>query len=171
MTKNIVIIGMPGAGKTSVAEAVAEKLHRKCIDIDTEIIKKHGNIAKIFEQQGEKAFRAYEKGAVIEAAKQEAVVIATGGGSLLDPENTEALKRTGTLYWITRPLEELATDGRPLSKGGIETLKKLYRDRKSIYEAAADEIVENTTIEEAARAILAAEKLQNNKKEPPVIEL
>lgn len=171
MTKNIVIIGMPGAGKTSVAEAVAEKLHRKCIDIDTEIIKKHGNIPQIFEQQGEKAFRAYEKGAVIEAAKQQAVVIATGGGSLLDPENTQVLKRTGTLYWISRPLEELATDGRPLSKGGIKTLKKLYRDRKPIYEAAADEIVENTTIEEAARAILAAEKLQNNKKEPPVIEL
>lgn len=171
MTKNIVIIGMPGAGKTSVAEAVAEKLNRKCIDIDTEIIKKHGNIPKIFEQQGEKAFRAYEKGAVIEAAKQEAVVIATGGGSLLDPENTEALKRTGTLYWITRPLEDLATDGRPLSKGGIETLRKLYRERKPIYEDAADEIVENTTIEEAARAILAAENLQNNKKEPPVIEL
>ena len=65
----------------------------------------------------------------------------------------------------------MATDGRPLSKGGIETLKKLYRDRKPIYEAAADEIVENTTIQDAARAILAAEKLQNNKKEPPVIEL
>ena len=171
MTKNIVIIGMPGAGKTSVAEALAEKLHRKCIDIDTEIIKKHGDIPKIFEQQGEKAFRAYEKGAVIEAAKEEGVVIATGGGSLLDPENTQVLKRTGTLYWITRPLEELATDGRPLSKGGIETLRKLYRDRKPIYENAADEIVENTTIEDAARAILALEKLQNNKKEPPVIEL
>ena len=171
MTKNIVIIGMPGVGKTSVAEAIAEKLNRKCIDIDTEIIKKHGEIPKIFEQQGEKAFRAYEKRAVIAAAEEEAVVIATGGGSLLDPENTEALKRTGTLYWITRPLEELATDGRPLSKGGIETLRKLYRDRKPIYEDAADEILENTTIEEAARAILALEKLQNNKKEPPVIEL
>ena len=158
MTKNIVIIGMPGAGKTSVAQAVAEKLHRKCIDIDTEIIKKHGNIPKIFEQQGEIAFRAYEKDAVIAAAKQQNIVIATGGGSLLDPENTEALKRTGTLYWITRPLEELATDGRPLSKGGIETLKKLYAARAPIYTAAADKIIENTTIEEAARAILAAEK-------------
>ena len=171
MTKNIVIIGMPGAGKTSVAEAIAEKLNRKCIDIDTEIIKKHGDIPQIFERQGEKAFRAYEKGAVIEAAKEEGVVIATGGGSLLDPENTEALKRTGTLYWITRPLEDLATDGRPLSKGGIETLKKLYAARAPIYTAAADEIVENTTIENAARAILAFEKLQNNKKDPPVIEL
>ena len=156
--KNIVIIGMPGAGKTSVAEAVARKLGRKCIDIDTEIVTAHGDIPKIFEREGEAAFRAYEKEAVAQAAKERAVVIATGGGSLLDPENTEALKRTGTLYWITRPLEDLATDGRPLSKGGIETLRKLYRDRKPIYEAAADEIVENTTIEEAARAILAAEK-------------
>ena len=164
MTKNIVIIGMPGVGKTSVAEAVAEKLNRKCIDIDTEIIKKHGDIPKIFEQQGEKAFRAYEKGAVIQAAKEEGVVIATGGGSLLDPENTAALQRTGTLYWITRPLEELATDGRPLSKGGIDTLKKLYRERKPIYQAAAHHIVKNTTVDEAACAILALEKLQNNKK-------
>ena len=154
MTKNIVIIGMPGAGKTSVAEALAEKLHRKCIDIDTEIIKKHGNIPQIFEQQGEKAFRAYEKDAVTEAAKEEGVVIATGGGSLLDSENTDALKRTGTLYWITRPLESLATDGRPLSKGGIETLKKLYEERKAIYAAAADAVVANDAIETAADEII-----------------
>ena len=82
------------------------------------------------------------------------VVIATGGGSLLDRENTRALKRTGTLYWITRPLESLATDGRPLSKGGIATLKKLYNERKDIYAAAADEILENKTIDSTAEEIL-----------------
>ena len=152
--KNIVIIGMPGAGKTSVAEAVAQKLGRKMIDIDTEIVKAHGDIPKIFEEQGEIAFRAYEKGAVIQAAKQQNVVIATGGGSLLDRENTEALKSTGTLYWITRPLESLATDGRPLSKGGIATLKKLFNERKEIYAAAADEILENKTIDSTAEEIL-----------------
>ena len=86
MTKNIVIIGMPGAGKTSVARAVAEKLNRPMIDIDTEIIQKHGNIAAVFETQGEKAFRAYEKKAVLAAAKEKAVVIATGiMGSILAP--------------------------------------------------------------------------------------
>ena len=159
MTKNIVIIGMPGVGKTSVAEALAEKLNRKCIDIDTEIIKKHGDIPKIFEEQGEIAFRAYEKGAVIQAAKEKAVVIATGGGSLLDPENTAALKKTGTLYWITRPLEDLATDGRPLSKGGIATLKNLYRARAPIYTAAADYIIKNTTIESAAEEITRIENV------------
>ena len=74
MIKNIVIIGMPGAGKTSVARAVAEKLNRPMIDIDTEIIKKHGDIPQIFEQQGEKAFRAYEKEAVIEAAAAIAIL-------------------------------------------------------------------------------------------------
>ena len=152
--KNIVIIGMPGAGKTSVAEAVARKLGRKLIDIDTEIVKAHGDIPKIFEREGEAAFRAYEKEAVAQAAKENAVVIATGGGSLLDRENTEALKATGTLYWITRPLESLATDGRPLSKGGIETLKKLLNERKDIYAAAADEILENKTIDSAAEEIL-----------------
>ena len=152
--KNIVIIGMPGAGKTSVAEAVAQKLGRKCIDIDTEIVKAHGDIPKIFEREGEAAFRAYEKEAVAQAAKESAVVIATGGGSLLDPENTRALKSTGTLYWITRPLESLATDGRPLSKGGIETLKKLFNERKEIYAAAADEILENKTVDSTAEEIL-----------------
>ena len=152
--KNIVIIGMPGAGKTSVAQAVARKLGRKLIDIDTEIVKAHGDIPKIFEREGEAAFRAYEKEAVKQAAKESSVVIATGGGSLLDPENTEALKTTGTLYWITRPLESLATDGRPLSKGGIATLKKLYNERKEIYAAAADEILENKTIDSAAEEIL-----------------
>ena len=152
--KNIVIIGMPGVGKTSVAEAVAQKLGRKLIDIDTEIVKAHGDIPKIFEREGEAAFRAYEKEVVAQAAKESAVVIATGGGSLLDPENTEALKSTGTLYWITRPLESLATDGRPLSKGGIATLKKLYEERKAIYAAAADAVVENNTIDSAAEEIL-----------------
>ena len=159
MIKNIVIIGMPGAGKTSVARAVAQKLNRPMIDIDTEIIKKHGNIAAIFETQGEIAFRAYEKEAVASAAKEKAVVIATGGGSLLDPENTAALKKTGTLYWITRPLKDLATDGRPLSKGGIDTLKKLYQARAPIYTAAADHILKNTTIQSAAGAILQHEKV------------
>ena len=152
--KNIVIIGMPGVGKTSVAEAVARKLGRKCIDIDTEIVKAHGDIPKIFETEGEAAFRAYEKEAVKKAAKESPVVIATGGGSLLDRENTEALKSTGTLYWITRPLESLATDGRPLSKGGIATLKKLFNERKETYTAAADAIIENKTIDSTAEEIL-----------------
>ena len=152
--KNIVIIGMPGAGKTSVAQAVARKLGRKLIDIDTEIVNAHGDIPKIFEREGEAAFRAYEKEVVVQAAKESGVVIATGGGSLLDRENTRALKRTGTLYWITRPLESLATDGRPLSKGGIETLKKLFNERKDIYAAAADEILENKTIDSTAEEIL-----------------
>lgn len=152
--KNIVIIGMPGAGKTSVAQAVAQKLGRKCIDIDTEIVKAHGDIPKIFEREGEAAFRAYEKEAVSQAAKESSVVIATGGGSLLDRENTRALKSTGTLYWITRPLESLATDGRPLSKGGIATLKKLFNERKDIYAAAADEILENKTIDSTAEEII-----------------
>ena len=152
--KNIVIIGMPGAGKTSVAQAVARKLGRKLIDIDTEIVNAHGDIPKIFETEGEAAFRAYEKEVIVQAAKESSVVIATGGGSLLDRENTRALKRTGTLYWITRPLESLATDGRPLSKGGIDTLKKLYEERKDIYAAAADEILENKTIDSTAEEIL-----------------
>ena len=152
--KNIVIIGMPGVGKTSVAQAVAQKLGRKLIDIDTEIVKAHGDIPKIFEREGEAAFRAYEKQAVEQAAKGASVVIATGGGSLLDRENTKALKSTGTLYWITRPLESLATDGRPLSKGGIETLKKLFNERKEIYAAAADETPENKTVDSTAEEIL-----------------
>ena len=152
--KNIVIIGMPGVGKTSVAEAVARKLGRKCIDIDTEVVRAHGDIPKIFEREGEAAFRAYEKKAIEQAAKESAVVIATGGGSLLDPENTRALKTGGTLYWITRPLESLATDGRPLSKGGIATLKKLFNERKDIYAAAADAVVANDAIETAAEEIL-----------------
>lgn len=156
--KNIVIIGMPGVGKTSVAEAVAKKLGRELIDIDTEVVKAHGKIAAIFESEGESAFRAYEAEAVKKAAEKTAVVIATGGGSLLAPKNTAALKATGTLYWITRPLEALATDGRPLSQGGIKTLEKLLKERRPIYTAAADYILKNTTIEDTAEAIL---RLQN----------
>ncbi|MDY3118346.1 MAG: shikimate kinase [Peptoniphilus sp.] len=156
---NIVIIGMPGAGKTSVARAVARAVNRPLIDIDTEVEKTHGPIPEIFEREGEKAFRAYEKAAVEKAARHTGVVIATGGGTLLDPENTRALKRAGRLYWITRPLETLATDGRPLSKGGLQTLEKLYGERKEIYAQAADAVVKNTTVEEAAEAILARENV------------
>lgn len=152
--KSIVIIGMPGVGKTSVADAIGNMTELKVIDIDREIERDHGPIPEIFSEKGEPHFRALEKEAVARAAKETNVVIATGGGSVLDEDNVRALQETGTIYWIRRPLEELAQNGRPLSAGGMDALKTLWEKRKKLYAGAAHEELPNITIEGTAEEIL-----------------
>ena len=152
--KNIVIIGMPGVGKTSVADAIGNMTELKVIDIDREIEREHGPIPEIFSEKGEPHFRALEKETVARAAKEKGAVIATGGGSVLDEDNVRALQETGTIYWIRRPLEELAQNGRPLSAGGMDALKALWEKRKELYWEAADEELPNITIEGTAEEIL-----------------
>ena len=152
--KNIVIIGMPGVGKTSVADAIGNMTELKVIDIDREIEREHGPIPAIFSEKGEPHFRALEKETVAQAAKEKGAVIATGGGSVLDEDNVRALQETGTIYWIRRPLEELAQNGRPLSAGGMDALEALWEKRKRLYWEAADEELSNITIEGTAEEIL-----------------
>ena len=152
--KNIVIIGMPGVGKTSVADAIGAITGQTVIDIDREIEKQHGPIPDIFREKGEKHFRAIEKQTVAQAAKTENTAIATGGGSVLDDDNIRALRASGTLYWIRRPLEELAQNGRPLSAGGMDALKTLWEKRKGLYAEAADSELKNETIKGTAEEII-----------------
>ena len=152
--KNIVIIGMPGVGKTSVADAIGNMTELKVIDIDREIEREHGPIPAIFSEKGEPYFRALEKETVAQAAKEKGAVIATGGGSVLDKDNVRALQETGTIYWIRRPLEELAQNGRPLSAGGMDALETLWEKRKDLYAGAAHEELPNITIEGTAEEIL-----------------
>lgn len=153
--KNIVIIGMPGVGKTSVARAISRVANIPVVDIDETIEKNEGPIPAIFEKLGEAGFRAIEKETVRRAAERKGVVIATGGGSVLDPENVARLKINGALYWIRRPLNQLAREGRPLSAGGIEAVEALWEARKALYADAADAVLKNDAIEETARAIWA----------------
>ena len=139
---NIVLTGMPGSGKSTVAKIIAEKLGMEYADTD-EIFTTANNISpgEYIKQYGEPAFRKLEKEAVREAAEKGGKVIATGGGVVLDPGNMELLRLNGTVVYIHRKLKELATAGRPLSDGA-ENLKALYYKRLPIYMQNCDIITE-----------------------------
>lgn len=137
--ENIVLIGMPSSGKTSVGEYVAKALCRELIDTDREIVRTAGrDIPDIFSELGEEGFRDAESAAIKEAASLGGRVIATGGGAVLREENLAALRKTGKIYFIDRPLGMLIpTSDRPLSKTR-EDIEKRYRERYPIYTKAAD---------------------------------
>ena len=154
--KNIVLIGMPGCGKSTIGTLLAEKLGRPLADVDEKIISLAGkSIPDIFAQDGEPTFREWETKALTELGKQSGLVIATGGGCVTQKRNYPLLHQNGYLVWLERDWSKLPTDGRPLSQAN--DLGKMYAARKPLYEAFADIRVENTcTPEEAAQKILDA---------------
>ncbi len=137
--ESVVLIGMPSAGKSTVGRAIAKETGRPFIDLDDEIVKLAGcDIPTIFRERGEGAFRDLESEAVLEAAKRNGAVIATGGGAVLREENVKHLKQNGTLCFLDRPLEALTpTSDRPTasSRAAIEAR---YRERLPIYRRASD---------------------------------
>ncbi len=137
--ENVVLIGMPASGKTTVGRLVAKELSREIIDTDELIVNKAGMpITEIFKKHGEKYFRDLETEAVKEASAMTNIVIATGGGAVLREENVKALKEGGRLFFIDRPLDKLIpTSSRPLSSDR-EAITKRYNERYSIYCDAAD---------------------------------
>jgi len=142
-TENIVLIGMPGSGKSTVGKRVAELLGREFIDTDAEIEKVANKaIPEIFSQDGEVEFRWIESEVLKTVGSLNGKVIATGGGVVKNPDNKFELKKNGRIYYLTRSIEKLATKGRPLSKD-LETVKKLYQERKDKYEYFADQIIDN----------------------------
>ena len=154
--KNIVLIGMPGCGKSTIGTLLAEKLGRTLADADEKIISLAGkSIPDIFAQDGEPTFRDWETKALTDLGKQSGLVIATGGGCVTKKRNYPLLHQNGYLVWLERDCSVLPTDGRPLSQAN--DLGKMYAARKPLYEAFADIRVENTsTPEEAAQKILDA---------------
>ena len=140
--ENIVLIGMPACGKSTVGAILAEQTGGRLIDSDSVIVEKSGMpIPEIFAQYGEPHFRTLEREAIAELSAANSCVLATGGGAVLDAQNVHALKRNGKLYFLDRPLAELIpTDDRPLAST-VEAIKKRYEERYDIYVAAADEIV------------------------------
>ena len=141
--KNIVLIGMPGCGKSTIGNLLARKLGRKFVDADEEIIQLAGkSIPEIFAQDGEDAFRQWESDALAHLGKQSGLVIATGGGCVTRQGNYPALHQNGSIIWLERDLSLLPTDGRPLSQSN--RLEEMYAVRKPLYEAFVDVRVANT---------------------------
>lgn len=145
---NIVLIGMPGSGKTTAGKRAAEKLGMPFSDTDDIVERRYGNIPDIFKTHGEEVFRRYEQEAANIAADMKNTVISTGGGMILNRSNIEALKSTGIIAYINMPLDKLLknaqTCGRPLLADGKEAIKKLYEERSPLYEAYADITIDNS---------------------------
>ncbi len=156
--ESIVLIGMPGAGKTTVGRILAQKTGKEFVDIDEEIVKRTGHtIPFIFQNYGEARFRGWESAFVRELSRFGGLVIATGGGSVLREENVRLLKRYGCLFFLDRPLEALLpSPERPLGDTA-EKVAALYAARCPLYAKAADlSIPVAGTPEDVAEAVLAA---------------
>ena len=152
--ENLVLIGMPGCGKTAVGKLLAERLDRPFFDADEVLTARYGDIPTIFAEQGEEAFRAMETEILEELGKQSGAIIATGGGCVTRPENYPLLRQNGRIIRLRRPIEALPTEGRPLSQ--TNRLETLLAQREPMYRAWADFSIDNTgDLEAAVRAILA----------------
>lgn len=140
--ENIIFIGMPGCGKTTLGRALAEALGRPFFDTDEEIVKAIGcDIPAWFAREGEAAFRQVETAVLAELGKGSGAVIATGGGCVTRPENYPLLHQNGRIVWLQRSLSELPRAGRPISEAA--DLQELYAQRRGLYGAFADLTVEN----------------------------
>ncbi len=136
-TKNIILIGMPGCGKSSVGKEMARLLQRPFYDCDEEITKKGASPKELIEKFGEEHFRAIESEVLSELCTLSGCVIATGGGAVTVEGNYDLMHQNGTVLYIDRKLEKLETKGRPLSRGGIEGLRALYEKRAMLYKKFA----------------------------------
>lgn len=153
--QNIVLIGMPGSGKSTVGRQLAEIMGAEFLDTDQEIVEKDGRtIPQIFMEEGEQGFRDLETAAICQVAARQHAVIATGGGAILRKENMQLLRQNGRIYFIDRPLEALeATPDRPLSCNRRD-LQRRYQERYDIYLAACDKHIQSdSVIEHVVKAI------------------
>ena len=155
--ENIVLVGMPGCGKSTIGKVLAEETGKTFVDADTVITEEAQiTIPEIFAQSGEIGFRSLETKVLSQLGKQSGLVIATGGGCVTRKENYPLLHQNGTIIWLQRDIACLPTDGRPLSQAG--KLQDMYKIRKPLYEQYADIIVDNNgNASDTVKAILATE--------------
>lgn len=152
-TRNILLIGMPGCGKSSLAALLSARLGRPLADVDKEIVRRAGkSIPEIFAQSGEAGFRSLEHQVLAEICRKSGLVIAAGGGAVTRPENHDLLRENSFVVFVRRSLDKLPTAGRPISQS--RSLEDIYRERLPLYSALADWTLENNgTLEESALAI------------------
>ena len=153
---NIILAGMPGCGKTTVAGELGRLTGREVIDMDEEVVKAAGkSIPDIFQDDGEKVFRDMESEQIARFGAMSGKILSLGGGAVLREENYAPLHQNGRIYFLQRDLSLLGMDGRPLSKDAA-TLENMYKERLPRYQRFADAEVENSgTPEETARTILS----------------
>ncbi len=152
--ESIVLIGMPGCGKTTIGAELAAMTGKTAIDLDAEIERMAGkSIPTIFAEEGEPAFRALEHQAVLEQSQKRGVILMTGGGVVLDAANHAPLHSNGRIYWLKRDIALLPTDGRPLSQAN--RLEEMAKIRTPLYTKLAQCSIENIgTPKETAAAIM-----------------
>ena len=151
---NVVLIGMPSCGKTTVAKALKEKTGKQVFDIDEIVYSLEGRTpAEIIETDGENYFRRIESLAVEKVSHMQGVIIATGGGTVLRQENVIKLKKNGRLFYLERELNKLDDKDRPLSRNGA--ISRLFDESRPIYESVCDKKVSNNgKIEDTVKEIL-----------------
>ena len=154
-TGNIVLVGMPGCGKSTIADLISKATGRELVDTDALIVEREGcPIPEIFASHGEDYFRACESRAAAESGKMSGCVIATGGGIVTREENLDSLRQNGKIFFIRRDTSLLSRDGRPLSASA--NLDEMYAKCLPKYLEFADFTVENvSTPEECAGAIIS----------------
>ena len=146
---NLVLVGMPGCGKSTLGAQVAALLGRPFVDCDEEIVREAGmSIPEIFARFGEADFRRREAEVLRRVGRESGTVVATGGGAILREDNVRALRQNGRICFLRRALEQLPTDGRPLS-GPDDAIARLWRERREKYERCADFTVDNDSSAEA----------------------
>ncbi len=153
--QNLILIGMPGCGKSTIGRFLSEKCGKSFVDADVQILSLAGKtIPEIFAEDGESVFRQWETTALEHLGKESGLVIATGGGCITQDRNYPLLHQNGIIVWLKRNLCLLPTDGRPLSQAN--RLQDLYAIRKPLYEAFADFSVDNNgNLMETASLILS----------------
>jgi shikimate kinase len=163
MNTPVVLVGPMGVGKTTIGKKLAKQLGLSFVDTDKEIVKQHGSIAKIFEKSGEQHFRALEHEFLL-AALSTGSVVATGGGVVTQESNRLALRNSFVIYLSTNGrhmASRLLAGRRPLLKNGIADWKRIYQERKPLYEQVASVEIEtsskslNTVVSEIVELVKA----------------
>jgi shikimate dehydrogenase len=154
--KNIVLVGMPSSGKSTVAAALGEKLNRPVYEADAIVEERAGKtIPQIFEESGEEGFRTLETQVLADLGKLSGAIISTGGGCVTREENYDLLHQNGNIIWLLRDVNKLDKTGRPISLRS--DLQQLFDTRKPLYEHFSDKIVDNNVpVETTVGQILEA---------------